>query len=130
MKTIILSLAVATLLIFSALMLAKNNNGGNSPASENNNVSVVNGTQIITISAKGGYAPNTTAAKAGIPTILKVSTNSTFDCSSALSIPAIDYHENLPMTGTTEIQIPPQRAGAEINGLCGMGMYNFSILFN
>lgn len=37
--------------------------------------------------------------------------------------------KNLPPSGTTDIEIPPQKAGAVVQGLCAMGMYNFSIKF-
>ncbi len=93
------------------------------------NVSVVDGKQIITITAKGGYLPKTTTAKAGMPTVIKVVTNGTFDCSSAVSIPSIKYQKNLPQTGETLIDVPTQTAGTTINGTCSMGMYNFAIKF-
>ena len=105
------------------------NDTTNTQPVRNNNVTVVDGKQIITIDAKGGYFPHITKAKADMPTILKVTTRGTFDCSSALTIPDIDYKNNLPPSGVTEITIPPQKAGAKIQGLCTMGMYNFKIEF-
>ena len=93
------------------------------------NVSVVDGKQIITIDARGGYFPQMTIAKADMPTIIKVETKSTFDCSSALVIPDLNYQKNLPPTAVTEIEVPPQKAGEEIQGLCSMGMYSFQIKF-
>ena len=109
----------------------KGDNGApkNTPP-ETNNVSVVDGRQIITINAKGGYSPKVTIAKAGLPTIIKVITNATFDCSSALTIPSIGYRLNLPPTGETIIDVPRQKAGTSMRGLCGMGMYNFVINYN
>jgi plastocyanin domain-containing protein len=56
-------------------------------------------------------------------------TTGTFDCSSTLNIPSLNYQKNLPATGVTEIEIPPQPAGSTIEGLCGMGMYKFEIAF-
>ena len=94
------------------------------------NVAMVDGKQIIDISAKGGYAPLNTNAKAGVPTVLKVQTNGTYDCSSALRIPDLGYDETLPPSGETTIEIPAQEPGAKIDGLCAMGMYNFSVTFN
>lgn len=93
------------------------------------NVSMANGEQIIEISAKGGYSPRATVAKAGVPTIIRVKTNATFDCSSSLRIPAINYSQVLPATGTTDITLPAQAAGSTLKALCSMGMYNFSINF-
>lgn len=95
-----------------------------------NNVSFVDGKQVITISAKGGYLPRITTAKAGVPTVMKVSTRGTFDCSSALVIPTLSYRNNLPPSGETLIDVPPQEPGSVLKGLCAMGMYNFQVRFN
>lgn len=94
-----------------------------------NNVSVVDGKQIVTITAKGGYSPRMTTAKADMPTTIKVVTRGTFDCSSALTIPSLSYQKNLPSTGETLIDVPPQSKGTTLKGLCSMGMYSFSIKF-
>lgn len=94
------------------------------------NITTVDGKQIIDITAKGGYAPKTTQAKADVPTQLKVSTNGTYDCSSGLRIPALSYAATLPASGETIIDIPPQKAGSTIDATCVMGMYNFSVAFN
>lgn len=100
-----------------------------SPTASGSNVSIVDGTQIITLSAKGGYQPRTSVAQAGLPTILRVTTNGTFDCSSALRIPSLRVSENLPMSGTTDIKLGTLTAGT-ISGNCGMGMYPFEIQVN
>ena len=87
------------------------------------------GIQTLEITAKGGYRPITSELRAEAPALLRIITNSTFDCSSSLTIPALDYRTHLPMTGTTEISIPPQPVGTTLTGLCGMGMYSFTIRF-
>ena len=106
--------------------------GGSKDASSQvvDNVKIVDGKQVITINAKGGYFPKVTAAKAGIPTVIKVDTQGTFDCSSALTIPSLGISKNLPPTGETEIEVPSQEANTAVRGLCAMGMYNFSVQFN
>ena len=106
-----------------------NKNTDKTIVSSQENVSVSDGKQIIEISAKGGYSPKKTTAKAGIPTLIKMRTNSTFDCSSALVIPSINYKKNLPFSGDTLIEIPPQKEGTVMRGLCSMGMYSFEINF-
>ena len=93
------------------------------------NVSYNDNLQIINITAKGGFSPQDTIAKAGMPTTLKITTNGTFDCSASLVIPSLNYEKLLPTTGLTKIEIPPQEAGKVINGTCSMGMYSFSIKF-
>ncbi len=94
------------------------------------NVTIKDGVQYVSIDAKGGYTPSTTLAQADTPTIIKVNTKGTFDCSSALVIPSLGYRSNLPSSGETVINVPPQKAGTKLQGLCAMGMYNFSISFN
>jgi plastocyanin domain-containing protein len=93
------------------------------------NVHVENGQQIIEISAKGGYAPLSTVARAGIPTIIRINTNSTFDCSISFTLPGLNYRTRLPFTGTTDILVPVASATGELTGLCSMGMYSFSVKF-
>lgn len=104
-------------------------NSGLDSMSAGNNVSIVDGIQIVEIKAKGGYSPRKSVAKAGVPTILRMKTSGTFDCSGALVIPSINYQENLPMSGTTDITLPAQTAGKSIQGFCAMGMYNFEVDF-
>lgn len=128
MKPTVIAILVAGVLIGGAIMLGGKSNQPSTGSVDN--VSVIDGKQIITVDAKGGYSPKVTIAKAGIPTVLRVQTNGTFDCSSALTIPTIGYRANLPPSGVTEIEIPPQKAGTSLNGICAMGMYNFSINYN
>jgi plastocyanin domain-containing protein len=104
-------------------------NSGLDSMSAGNNVSIVDGVQIVEIKAKGGYSPRRSVAKAGVPTTLRMKTSGTFDCSGALVIPAINYQDNLPMSGNTDISLPAQSAGKTIQGFCSMGMYSFEIDF-
>lgn len=131
MQKITLAIMVSVIVIVVAIFfVGRNNNAGNSaPAEIANNVTVVDGKQIIEISAKGGYSPKVSTAKAGLPTVVKVTTKATFDCSSALTIPSLNYRKNLPPSGETTIDLPAQAAGSTLQGICAMGMYNFSIKF-
>lgn len=127
MKATTISIIVAIVLIGGALMLTRS--GENTAQLANaNNVSVVDGKQIIEISAKGGYQPRKSIAKAGIPTIIRFNTKGTFDCSSAVRIPSMDISKNLPQTGLTDIDIGDVKPGT-LKGSCGMGMYPFEIEF-
>ena len=119
---------VAVVLIGGALLLASGS-GGAAPEVAVDNVSVVDEKQIIDLTAKGGYSPQVTEAAAGFPTVIKMSTAGTFDCSSALVIPSINYRGNLPPSGVTEIALPPPVAGSQLQGSCSMGMYGFTINF-
>jgi Cu+-exporting ATPase len=89
----------------------------------------VDGKQLINISAKGGYSPRVVVAKAGVPTILRVTTNSTFDCSASVVIPKLSYQKFLKPSGTEDIAISAGQAQGTLQGLCAMGMYNFQIKF-
>lgn len=128
MKSIFVSVAVSGLLVGGAFWLVSLNpdavEGDVASA-----VSISDGKQVIDISAKGGYSPRLVTAKAGMPTILRVSTNGTFDCSASLVIPKLSYQKFLQPSGTEDIIIAPEQAQGTLQGLCSMGMYNFQIKF-
>jgi plastocyanin domain-containing protein len=130
MKETILSLLFALLLIGTSVIFKTGSVQDDISDNDINNVSIVDGKQIIEISAKGGYSPRQSTAKSGVPTVIRVSTSGTFDCSSAIMLPAIGYRSNLPPSGTVDIEVPPQKAGDTLQGLCSMGMYNFLVKFN
>lgn len=100
--------------------------GAGAPKAQN--VNIVDGKQIIEIHAKGGYQPRQSIAKAGIPTILRMDTSGTFDCSSSVRIPSMDISKTLPQTGITDIDLGTTKAGP-LQGTCGMGMFPFEINF-
>ena len=93
-----------------------------------NNVSIVDGIQIVKISAKGGYRPKLSIADADIPTILRMQTSGTYDCSLSLRIPSRNIGMFLPQSGSTDIDLGVPERGT-INGLCSMGMYRFAVEF-
>ena len=86
--------------------------------------------QILSINVRGGYTPSIINARAGIPGILRMTTANSFDCSTAVVISKLNYRNNLPYTGITDIAIPSQTIGSTIEGVCSMGMYRFKITFN
>ncbi len=94
------------------------------------NVEIKDGIQYITVNAKGGYSPKVSTAKAGIPTKLIVKTDGTYDCSASLVIRSVGFQKILAQTGDEVIDLGVPQAGQPIQGLCSMGMYNFSIHFN
>ncbi len=93
-----------------------------------NNVSLVDGKQVVEITARGGYQPRKSVAKAGLPTIIRFNTNGTFDCSSSVRIPSLNISKILPSSGITDIEIGTSAVGT-LAGTCGMGMYPFEIEF-
>lgn len=128
MKSIFVSVAFSVLLVGGAFWLVSLNPDAVNDGVESA-VSISDGKQVIDISAKGGYSPRLVTAKAGMPTILRVSTNGTFDCSASLVIPKLSYQKFLQPSGKEDIIIAPEQAQGTLQGLCSMGMYNFQIKF-
>ena len=122
---IVISILITGILVGGAIVLTRSN--GTPPV---DNVTVVEGKQIIEVMAKGRYSPRLTTAKADIPTIVRMKTMGTYDCTAALKILNIGYEKMLPPTGVTDIELPPQKAGSTVRGRRAMGMYNFAIQFN
>lgn len=87
------------------------------------------GVQNLAVLAKGGYFPLTMRAKAGVPTVLRVYTNKTYDCGRAFYLPELKKQATLPVKGATAFVLGPQKAGTSVFGTCGMGMYTFEIRF-
>lgn len=125
------TIALIIIVLFGggAILLAKQDAPARSTLPTGNNVSLVNGQQIVVLNAKGGYLPRVSVAKGGVATTLRVTTNATYDCSAVITIPALKHRSFLPTTGNTDIAIPAQAAGSVLKGTCGMGMYNFEIKF-
>lgn len=128
-KSLLLSFLAAIVLISGALYATGGVGGDVEDVGEiKNNVSIVDGRQIIEIRARGGYIPEKSVAKAGIPTIIRFMTKGTFDCSSSVRIPSMDVSVRLPASGATDIELGTPQAGL-LQGMCSMGMYPFEILF-
>ena len=123
-KTVSIIITIGLVIALGIIFSGKSN-----PESDKNNVEVKDGVQYITITARGGYSPRVSTAKAGIPTKLIMKTGGSFDCSSSLVIRSIGYQNILPQTGKTEIDLGIPKAGEPLQGLCSMGMYSFTINF-
>jgi plastocyanin domain-containing protein len=126
--TIGLVLGIGIIFIGSSKTTQKNNDGNT--VEQVNNVEVKDGIQYITINVKGGYSPRVSNAKSGIPTKLILKTNGTYDCSSAVIIRSLKYQKILPKTGEEIVDLGTPSSGEPIQGICGMGMYNFLINFS
>ena len=87
------------------------------------------GIQYVTISAYHGYSPTQVTAAANLQTVLEMSTNNTYDCSSSLVLRSENYKNILPATGITNIPLGVKKPGENMVGLCSMGMYSFTINF-
>lgn len=127
MKTTSISILIAIVFIGGAFLLTRNFRNTGQEININN-VSIVDGKQIIEINTKGGYSPETSTAQANMPTILRFKTSGTFDCSSSIRIPSMNITKLLPNSGTTDIDLGNPKSGT-LQGTCGMGMYPFNIVF-
>jgi len=120
---------VMLLLAIVFIIVSKSDNAGSNGGSNTTAVHMEDGRQVIEITAKGGFKPSNITAKSGTPTIIRMKTSSTFDCSSYIVISELGVRESLPTSGSKDFQVPAQAAGSSINGTCGMGMYSFKINF-
>jgi plastocyanin domain-containing protein len=128
-KTVYIIITLALVMGIGIIFLnGSNNTTGTGDTTQN--VEIKDGVQYVTINAKGGYSPKVSVAKAGIPTKLIVKTDGTFDCSASLVIRSIGFQKILTQTGEEVIDLGTPRAGEPFQGLCSMGMYNFSVNFN
>lgn len=92
-------------------------------------VSMDKGVQYIDIAANGGYRPRSVNAKAKTPTVIRIKTNGTFDCSASVVIPALNFQTLLESTDVAEVTVPAEKAVGNLKGLCSMGMYSFTVAF-
>ncbi|MSU55291.1 MAG: hypothetical protein EXS46_01995 [Candidatus Taylorbacteria bacterium] len=128
MNSTAVSVIIAAIMIGGAIVLIGGSSTSNQPVANVHNVSMEQGKQVVELRAKGGFAPRTSSAKSGVPTVLRLNTDGTFDCSSSVRIPSLGISKILPATGTTEIDLGAQPKGT-LSGTCGMGMYPFEIVF-
>ena len=131
MNKIVLSIITIGLIIgIGIIFLGSKGSDNTSSTQAIQNVEVRDGIQYITIDAKAGYSPKLSSAKAGIPTKLIMKTNGTYDCSSSLVIKSLGYQKILAQTGEEVIDVGTPKAGEPLQGVCGMGMYNFVVNFS
>jgi plastocyanin domain-containing protein len=128
MKLTAIATITAGALIGAAIIFSGSHSSGAAASAPAHNVSIVDGIQIVEITAKGGYEPQRSVAKAGIPTILRFKTDGAYDCSSSIRIPNLNYSTALPATGSTDVDVKTPQAGA-LRGTCGMGMFSFEVDF-
>jgi len=77
--------------------------------------------QEVTVRVKGGYDPDVTVVRKGIPVRLNFYRDETADCSEILVIGEFNIRKPLPAFKTTAIEFTPKEEG-EYAFTCGMGM--------
>jgi plastocyanin domain-containing protein len=136
MKTKIIWMVCALALAGAAVVVSqRKSESPETPAAISSTVaqpaaSLVEGKQLIDVAVKEGYHPKAVTAKAGVPTVLKMKTDGTYDCSTVFVIPELKMRTQLPSSGVTDVEIPAQKAGTDLMAVCGMGMYSLEIKFD
>lgn len=85
--------------------------------------------EVVLYVQNEGYFPQTLSAPAGKDFTLNLVTDQTYSCSRDFVIPALDFYELLPDTGTVKVNIPAQEKGSTLFFTCSMGMYTGQIVF-
>jgi sulfite exporter TauE/SafE len=103
-------------------------NGGSATVPQSPPSSFAAGEAVLYVQNEG-YFPQTLSVPAGKDFTLNLVTDQTFSCSRDFVIPALDYYELLPDTGTVQVNIPAQEKGSQLFFTCSMGMYTGQIVF-
>lgn len=127
-KNTIISIIISLVLIGGTLYFVSDRSASSGgEVAQSQNVEIKDGVQYVTVTAKGGYSPRITQIQSGIPTKLVVKTDGTYDCSASLVIRSVGFQKILQPTGEEVIDLGTPKSGEKVQGVCGMGMYNFQI---
>jgi sulfite exporter TauE/SafE len=100
------------------------------PSAESPQPSAAEGVGELILNVEdNGYFPSTLKALADKDLTLNLVTNQTYSCARDFVIPALDYYQLLPDTGTVQVNIPAQKKGSTLFFTCSMGMYTGQIVF-
>ncbi len=108
------------------ILLPSNNDSA--PVAESSQPAAVDGELTLKV-GNDGYFPVTLKAPANKVFTLNLITNKTYSCARDFVIPALNYYQLLPDTGTVHVSIPAQKAGSTLFFTCSMGMYTGQIVF-
>ena len=103
-------------------------NGGSEPVVASSSPVAAEGELVLYVQNEG-YFPQTLSAPAGKNFRLNLVTDQTYSCSRDFLIPALDFYQLLPDTGTVQVDIPAQEKGSTLFFTCSMGMYTGQIVF-
>lgn len=120
---------VTIVLVIVMAVLLFNSRPNNPPTVLSSQVEIVDGVQIAEIYAKNGFTPGKLTLKSDTVTKLRITTKDTVDCSNVISIPKIQIQRNLPVTGTTDVEIPPQSTGTKLTATCSLGQNTLQLEF-
>ncbi len=98
------------------------------PQTDSSTAVAANGELILQVE-NDGYFPQTLKAPSGQDVTLNLVTDKTYSCSRDFVIPALNFYQLLPDTGTVQVSIPAQDKGSKLYFTCSMGMYTGQIVF-
>ena len=127
-KNTIISIIISIALVGGTLyFISDRSSSSGGEVAQSQNVEIRDGIQYVTVTAQGGYSPRVTEIKGGLPTKLVVKTDGTYDCSASLVVRSAGFQKILQPTGEEVIDLGIPKSGDKVQGVCGMGMYNFQI---
>ncbi len=129
-KNVIISIVISMVFIGGTFYFVSDTSTSSGGGGAAQNIEIRDGIQYVNITAKGGYSPRSSQVKADIPTKLVVKTDGTYDCSASLVVRSAGFQKILQPTGEEIIDLGIPKSGEKIQGVCGMGMYNFAVNFN
>jgi len=88
-----------------------------------------NAGEVVLNVENNGYFPAVLKAPADTDFTLSLVTDKTYTCARDFVIPALNYYQLLPESGTVQVSIPAQKAGSTLFFTCSMGMYTGQIVF-
>jgi P-type Cu+ transporter len=88
---------------------------------------LVDGTQELVVTIKGGYAPNLIRARQGVPLRLVFDRQETGDCSSRVVFSDLGISQSLPAFARTTVELTPTLAG-RFGFACGMNMIRGTLI--
>lgn len=109
---------------FNLASAIQRNNGSAvlAAATENTNVKVVDGKQIVQMKVSGlSYTPHQFTVLQGVPVEWQIDGTEAQGCAQVITVPSLGITEYLPKQGIKTIQFTPQQPGA-ISFSCTMGM--------
>jgi uncharacterized protein len=80
--------------------------------------------------SENGYSPAILHLPANRPVTLEWVSDGNKACSRSVVVPALNYHQILPVTGRVKFDIPAQPEGTVIRYTCSMGMYPSQLVFD
>lgn len=94
-----------------------------------NNESTPTSEESTIIFNSNGYSPNIITLKANKESVIHLNNKDGAGCIQAFTIPKLNIEKIVTIGSVSDVTIPPQAPGTNINFMCSMGMYQGTIKF-